>query len=128
MPFAAYVMGDAIQLEQVMLNIVRNAIEAIDASDVTTKIVTITTSAALPRAVQIRISDNGSLATELDPEKIFEPFFTTKSMGMGMGLPISRSIVEAHRGQLNVVSNMPERGLTFVVTLPLTQQDYAYAR
>ncbi|MBS0269808.1 MAG: PAS domain S-box protein [Proteobacteria bacterium] len=127
MQFATYVMGDAIQLEQVMLNIVRNAIEAIEAAEGTKRLVTITTSATQPGAVQILISDSGSLAMELDPEKIFEPFFTTKSMGMGMGLPISRSIVEAHRGQLKVVSNVPERGLTFVVTLPLTQQDFAYA-
>ncbi|MBS0268960.1 MAG: PAS domain-containing protein [Proteobacteria bacterium] len=126
-PLPTYVKGDAIQLEQVILNIVRNAIEAIDGSQASSKVVTITTDATQSDAVQILISDSGSLLPDPDLDKIFEPFFTTKSMGMGMGLPISRSIVEAHRGQLRVTSNSPECGLTFAVNLPLAHRELAYA-
>lgn len=127
MSLTTYVMGDPIQLEQVILNIVRNAIEAIDASPTCKKAVTIKTDARQADTLQIYISDSSTLQSDLDPDRIFEPFFTTKPKGMGMGLPISRSIVEAHRGQLKVTSNAPAGGLTFTVSLPLAHQDLAYA-
>ncbi len=126
-PMNVHVMGDHIQLEQVILNIVRNAIEAIDTSQAKERFVTITFDTSQSGMVRILIKDTGVVEGEIDSEKIFEPFFTTKSMGMGMGLPISRSIVEAHRGQLKVEMNAPERGLTFILCLPVPREDLAHA-
>lgn len=128
-PMNVRVMGDSIQLEQVILNIVRNAIEAIETSNPKERFVTITFDTSQPDMVRILIKDTGDVEVKIDSEMIFEPFYTTKSMGMGMGmgLPISRSIVEAHRGQLKVTTNAPERGLTFILCLPLPRENSAHA-
>ena len=114
------VMGEAIQIEQVILNLVRNAIEAMDAMGPgQDRLVTITLEVAEPRSVRLLIEDRGPIAPTIDSDKMFEAFFTTKPTGMGMGLPISRSIVEAHGGQLAVRTNAPEPGLTFIIELPI---------
>lgn len=123
---AIRVLADRIQLEQVILNIVRNAIEAMEAGDASEKDVSILTEIIDDNTVQIVFKDNGPVAISVDLEKIFEPFFTTKSMGMGMGLPICRSIVEAHRGHLEVQTNAPQPGMTFIVQLPIVEDSKAY--
>ncbi len=113
------VMGEAIQIEQVILNIVRNAIEAMDGTPETkNRMVTITSEMSPSGSIRLLFKDCGPVAPSIDADQMFEAFFTTKPAGMGMGLPISRSIIEAHGGQLSVRTNAPDRGLTFIIELP----------
>jgi signal transduction histidine kinase len=111
------IRGDRVQLQQVILNLVMNAMEAMPADRVEARQVFITSAAQQPNDVLISIRDSG---TGIDPENVdelFVPFFTTKSGGMGMGLPISRSIIEAHGGRLWAEPN-ETTGATFRFLLP----------
>ena len=104
-------------LQQVLLNLVLNAMDAMPSGHTGERRVILRAQPSGPAAVQLSVSDNGS---GLPPEKtadIFEPFFTTKSNGMGMGLPISRTIIEAHGGKLKAENNADRRGATFHFTL-----------
>lgn len=112
------VNADAIQIEQVMLNLVRNAIEAMEDSGSKPRKLTIRTCIAKSGQLELAISDNGHGIEDKYTEQIFDPFFTTKSDGLGIGLSISRSIVEAHGGTLWAKSN-PDGGSTFKFTLPI---------
>ncbi|PCK80474.1 MASE1 domain-containing protein [Rhizobium sophoriradicis] len=111
LPFIAI---DRIQIQQVLINLIRNGIEAMDAT-ADDRIVGIRAH-QVGNLLQTEISDRGQ-GIEF-PEKIFEPFFTTKETGMGMGLAICRSIVELHGGRLWAEKNKP-RGATLVFTLPI---------
>lgn len=112
-------MGEAIQIEQVILNLMRNAIEAIETSSHEgERVVAISSARSESGAVRVVFRDSGPVALTIDVDKMFEPFFTTKAAGMGMGLPISRSIIEGHGGHLTAVTNAPEPGLTFIIDLP----------
>jgi PAS domain S-box-containing protein len=94
------VSGDRVQLQQVMLNLIVNAFEAMGSIDERARELVITTRNIDPEQIQVTVKDAG---TGLDPntlEKIFDPFYTTKPGGMGMGLSISRSILQAHGGRL----------------------------
>lgn len=123
---SAPVMGEAIQIEQVILNILRNAIEAMETFDnANEKTIAISTSDGAGDNVEVNFSDTGTIVDTINADRMFEPFYTTKPRGMGMGLPISRSIIEAHGGQLGVRSNAPGPGLTFTISLPVTHQDAA---
>lgn len=105
---------DRVQLQQVVINLIRNAIEAMETVD--GKRALGIRARRVGEQVYTEISDLGpGLA---DPEKVFEPFYTTKSSGMGMGLAICRSIVEAHGGRLWVEPNTPI-GAKFVFVLPV---------
>jgi C4-dicarboxylate-specific signal transduction histidine kinase len=107
--------ADRIQLQQVLVNLIRNGLEAAIASPRPALQVRVF---EVPGAVQVEVSDNGP---GIDvPEKIFEPFFTTKSSGMGMGLAICRSIVEAHGGRLWAEPN-PGGGARLSFTLPVSE-------
>ncbi|MDQ0512081.1 PAS domain-containing protein [Ancylobacter amanitiformis] len=108
------VVFDRVQLQQVLINLLRNAMEAMEAAE-GDKVVGIRVHRA-EGDVQVRVSDLG--AGVAFPDRIFEPFFTTKESGMGMGLAICRSIVESHGGRLWIESNEP-RGAIFVFTLPV---------
>jgi C4-dicarboxylate-specific signal transduction histidine kinase len=110
------VCGNLVQLQQVVLNLVLNAVDAMQAVDHEGRILTLATELR-DDMVCIAVRDRGSGIDQAILRKIFGPFFTTKKDGMGMGLPITRSIVEAHGGQLTVANN-EDGGCTFRVILP----------
>ncbi len=116
------VPADAIQLEQVLLNLMRNAIEAMEIAGVRRRQLTLRTQIEPKDAVRIIVSDTGPGIPPEIMARVFDPFFTTKENGLGVGLSISRSIIESHRGQLRVDSG-PEGGCTFTFTLPAAQPD-----
>jgi signal transduction histidine kinase/FixJ family two-component response regulator len=112
------VMGDRVQLQQVLLNLIMNGVEAMRAVTERTRELTVSSMLAEPGAVLVSIKDTG---TGLDPsvaERVFQPFFTTKSNGLGMGLSICRSIVETHGGRL-WVSPRTSHGADVRFTVPL---------
>jgi PAS domain S-box-containing protein len=109
---------DRVQIEQVILNLIRNSIEALkDLPQFTQRQLSVETSLNDANYIVVRVKDNGPGLTELQREKILTPFFTTKASGMGMGLSISRSLVEAHQGTLHFNSKQ-DKGTTFYFTLP----------
>jgi signal transduction histidine kinase len=110
------VLGDRAQLEQVFLNLIMNAIEAMEAST-SQRMLGLKTGMSKSRKVLITIADSGPGIDADKMEKIFDTFFTTKPGGMGMGLSICRSIVEAHGGRLWASSEAPH-GSVFHVELP----------
>ncbi len=118
---APMVQADAVQLEQVIINVVKNAIDALLIRDPATRNIIIRTAVAPGGEAMIEISDNGpGIAHELLP-RVFEPFLTTKPGGLGMGLAISRSIIEAYGGRMGVVNGLAE-GTTVRITLPAAYQ------
>lgn len=108
------ISADRVQLQQVLVNLIRNGMEAMDglAAD---RMLTISTERQEGDAISLVVHDHGSGIP--DPDSIFEPFFTTKEQGMGMGLAISRSIVEAHGGRIAAAKAHPA-GTAFTVVLP----------
>lgn len=112
-PDCPKVYGDVVQLQQVIINLVVNAMEAMSQ-----RIVVRTSVGADGRSAEISVGDNGPGISEGLADRVFQPFFTTKQEGLGMGLSISRSIVEAHGGRIGVES-LPGTGATFHVTLPM---------
>lgn len=110
------ILADRVQIEQVMVNILRNAIEAMQSSP--TRKVTISTYAAGPKHVETAIADTGPGIPDEIAARLFEPFVTTKEKGMGVGLSICRTIVEAHGGQLWMTAN-PGGGTIFRFQLPV---------
>ena len=116
------VQGDRVQLQQVLLNLIMNAIEAMSSVTVRARALVITTRNLDPDQVQVMLEDAG---IGLDPnamDKIFDPFYTTKPGGMGMGLSISRSILEAHGGRL-WAGDKDGPGTMFHFTLPEHHED-----
>ena len=111
------VFGNRIQLQQVMLNLFSNAIEAMDTGAHGTRQLRVSSMSFAPESVLITVADTGPGFAPKDINHIFDPFFTTKSQGMGMGLAICRSLVEAHNGQLSARSGA-EQGAVFEITLP----------
>ena len=111
-------LGDPAQLEQVFLNLINNAIEALSSSASNTRVLRVETTTGETGGALVTIADSGPGVEAADMDKMFEAFFTTKPDGMGMGLAISRSIVEAHGGRLWATRG--DRGLIFHVLLPLT--------
>ena len=109
-------IGDRVQLQQLVFNLVLNGIEAMDSILDHPKKLFIRTTLEGPETALVQIQDSGPGLE--DPEKVFEAFFTTKTNGMGMGLAISRSIIEAHHGRLGAAS-AEGKGTTFFFTLPV---------
>jgi C4-dicarboxylate-specific signal transduction histidine kinase len=111
------VHGDRIQLQQVALNLVLNAVEAMGSVEAGPRELLIRTEQHQPNGVLVAVRDSGP---GIDPEhlkRVFEAFYTTKSNGVGMGLSICQSIIEAHGGRLWADANKP-RGAVFQFTLP----------
>lgn len=113
---------DSIQIEQVVLNLIRNAAEAMSACPKGTDRTIQVTTAIEGRAVVIAVRDNGIGLTREQLDHLFDPFYTTKQQGMGMGLTISQSIIESHGGRLRARNN-PDAGATLWITLPASGTD-----
>jgi len=115
------ICGDRVQLQQVIINLVLNGIEAMQSVNGRPRRLTIPTGRDEVGRVCLSVADTGDGISEADADRIFTPFFTTKSGGMGMGLAICRSIVEAHGGRLSTFRN-EEGGATFQFVLPPHQE------
>ena len=109
------VLGDRVQLQQVLVNLIMNAIEAMSNTDRPRNV--LIRSAKHPMGVLVQVQDSGKGLDPATADRIFEPFFTTKPQGIGMGLSISRSIVEAHGGNLWATAE-DSCGTIFQFTLP----------
>jgi two-component system, LuxR family, sensor kinase FixL len=111
------VNGDAVQLQQVLLNLVVNSCDAMAGLEAIDRRLLVRTELANGNDVLVSVADRGQGIPFEKMERIFEPFFTTKTLGMGLGLTVCRTIISAHGGRLWVMNN-PERGATFQFTLP----------
>lgn len=111
------VTGDAVQLRQVLLNLVLNALEAMERTPAP-RLSLRTRNGTDGGGVQIEVADTGPGIAPGEESRLFQPFFTTKEHGMGMGLAVSRAIVEAHGGRIGVSGNGDVTGVRFVITLP----------
>jgi signal transduction histidine kinase len=112
------IMGDRVQLQQVTMNLIVNSIDAMKEVDGRREL-TIKSQRTENEQLQVSVSDTGNGIPPQQAEQIFNAFFTTKPRGTGMGLRISRSIIEFHGGRLWAAENFP-RGATFQFTLPVT--------
>jgi len=115
------VVVDRIRVQQVLINLIRNAFEALQAVDRSNRRLTIATAAAEGWA-EITVADSGPGLSAEEPARIFEAFVTTKPDGMGLGLAISRTIVETHGGRIWTTES-PDGGASFHFTLPLQGAD-----
>jgi C4-dicarboxylate-specific signal transduction histidine kinase len=113
----APIMGDRVRLQQVILNLVMNAIEAMSMTPSVSRDLRVRSHGDGPGTVRIVVEDSGPGVSPETMDRVFEAFFTTKLTGMGMGLPICRSIINAHGGRLWVSPKSP-RGAVFQFTLP----------
>ncbi|NQV33066.1 MAG: DUF3365 domain-containing protein [Phycisphaeraceae bacterium] len=114
------VAGDRVQLQQVLLNLVLNASEALMNEDIDFRKVVVRTTQREPQYVTVAVEDSGTGIEEQLLEHLFTPFYTTKREGLGMGLAISRSIIEMLNGKLWAENN-PDQGATFYFTLPIAK-------
>jgi PAS domain S-box-containing protein len=114
------IQGDRIQLQQVLMNLLINATEAMDGVGDSVRELLISTREADAGSVLVAVRDSGPGFAPQVAEHIFGPFYTTKSTGLGMGLSICRSIIEAHGGRLWASANVP-RGAVFEFTVPVVQ-------
>ena len=111
------VTGNAVQLQQVLLNLLRNALEALLECPAGSREVMVSAARTLQGEVELRVTDNGPGIEAGIRDSLFDPFSTTKPSGTGLGLAISRTIVQGHRGTIEA-RPAPSRGTTFVVRLP----------
>jgi C4-dicarboxylate-specific signal transduction histidine kinase len=111
------VTADRVQLQQVILNLIMNAIEAMESVTDRPRTLQVATGTHNPASILITVEDCGTGVDPKNVERMFEPFYTTKSHGMGMGLSICRSIIEAHGGRLSASPCYPN-GLALRITLP----------
>ena len=109
--------GDRVQLQQVILNLIVNAIEAMSGPNEASRDLLISTEKAESDSVLVTVRDSGPGLAPAALERLFDAFYTTKANGMGMGLSISRSIIEAHGGRIWASANEP-RGAIFQFTAP----------
>ena len=119
-PSLPAVLGDRIQLQQVILNLLLNGIESMTSVAGRPRRLVIRTKGQQAGQVILSVEDSGVGVSEENMSRLFEPFFTTRSQGIGMGLAISRSIIEAHGGRLWAESNL-NQGSVFQFTLPAAE-------
>ena len=113
---APLVLGDRVQLQQVLLNLVMNSCDAMSDTPAGERLLVVSTT--MGGDARIEVGDRGSGIAPDALARVFEPFVTTKRDGLGLGLALCRSILAAHGGHISATNN-PERGATFVVSLPL---------
>jgi C4-dicarboxylate-specific signal transduction histidine kinase len=119
LPNLPNVRGDRIQLQQVVVNLVINAAQAMANADAARRVISIQTMMIDDRTIGCAVEDSGP---GIDPQhfnRLFDSFYTTKDSGMGLGLPVSRSIIEAHHGELRADNNSSLGGARFSFTLPV---------
>jgi two-component system, LuxR family, sensor kinase FixL len=112
------VWGDRVQLQQVVLNLFLNGLDAMPYADRSGQLLLLETARMGPLSVRIAVRDSGTGIDAATLDQIFEAFYSTKAAGMGMGLTIARQIVEAHGGRLEAGNNV-DGGATFSFTLPV---------
>jgi signal transduction histidine kinase len=120
-PVVKRVIGDRIQLQQCILNLLMNAMDSVAEKSPDRREVAIRIAAEKPGWSIVSVRDNGVGIAPSVADRLFEPFVTTKSSGMGLGLLVTRSIVENHGGRISA-SNNPDGGATFAFTLPLARR------
>jgi two-component system sensor kinase FixL len=121
-PQIDFVLADKVQIQQVLLNLMRNAIEAME--DEPKRELVVSTAQGRDNMVDISVADSGTgIAPEISAQ-LFQPFVTTKRQGMGVGLSISRTIIEAHGGSITALPN-PGGGTVFRFTLPAVSEEEA---
>jgi signal transduction histidine kinase len=111
------IQGDRVQLQQVILNLVINSVEVMSGVGEGARELLISTGKAEPDSVLVAVRDSGPGLAPATLERLFESFYTTKPGGLGLGLSICRSIIEAHGGRLWACANVP-RGAVFQFTMP----------
>jgi signal transduction histidine kinase len=116
------VLGDRVQLQQVVLNLVLNGLEALRPPTAGARTLVIRTTRDDAASVTVAVQDSGIGIGETDTDRIFQSLYTTKADGLGMGLAIARTIVDAHGGRLGAVNN-DQGGATVHFTLPVRRKD-----
>jgi two-component system, LuxR family, sensor kinase FixL len=116
------VFGDPVHLQQVLLNLIVNGMDSIDEASPGDRRVSVTAELGESKSVEVAVSDSGRGIPADKIAEIFDPFYTTKPSGMGMGLPICRTIVQAHKGRI-WAENTKEGGASFRFTLPVAHKD-----
>lgn len=115
------VEADAVQIQQVILNLIRNAVDAMSAAEPADRRIHVRARLSAPHEIRYDVRDSGAGVSQEQSRSLFNAFYTTKSTGMGMGLAICRTIIRNHGGQLGFRNNDPNnlaRGATFYFTLP----------
>jgi C4-dicarboxylate-specific signal transduction histidine kinase len=116
------VLADRVQLQQLLVNLIRNAVEAMSTVEGRPRTVLVRSAMQDADTVLVAVQDSGTGIDAKNQRRIFDTFFTTKAQGMGMGLSISYSIIEAHGGRLWATNN-PDHGATFQFTLPACREN-----
>jgi PAS domain S-box-containing protein len=118
----APVQGDRVQLQQVLVNLILNAVEAMSSVESGTRELSITTEQSQTGGILVAVRDSGPGIDPANLDRVFEPFYTTKTSGVGMGLSICQTIINGHGGRLWMSANEP-RGAVFQFMLPAVQED-----
>ena len=113
--------ANRVQIEQVIINLIQNSLDAMDQTDVGAREILISASKTDDEMILVSVADSGKGLADTTPSQIFDPFFTTKEEGMGIGLSINTSIVEEHKGKLWAEDN--ESGATFKFTIPINGKE-----
>jgi C4-dicarboxylate-specific signal transduction histidine kinase len=116
------VQGDRVQLQQVLVNLILNAVEAMSSVEDGTRELSIRTEQSQTGGILVAVHDSGPGVDPVNLERVFEPFYTTKNSGIGMGLSICQTIINGHGGRLWMSANEP-RGAVFQFTLPAVQEN-----
>lgn len=116
--FLPEILGDRVQLQQVIVNLAVNAMQAMNHAEITARQLSISSSLMTGHFVQIMVEDTGPGIASESRDRVFERFYSTKFAGMGIGLPICRMIIEAHRGRIDVANRLGASGAQFEIVLP----------